>query len=85
MLLDNEEKQKQLFNDLAKLKNKNHCLSDEISSLKQQVCDLKAALETTSSESETFKFTIQLWEKRRQAAKLASHLTVEDVVVEKMK
>jgi len=85
LLLDNEEKRKQLFSDLAKLKNKNNSLSEEISILKQQVSNLKSALETSTSETETLKLTIQLWEKRRHAAKLASHVTVEDVVVEKMK
>lgn len=85
LLLGSEEKRNQLFADLAKLKNKNNSLSDEISSLKQQTCDLKSALETTSSEMKTLRFTVQLWEKRRQAAKLASHVTVEDVLVEKMK
>lgn len=85
LLIENKEKRKQLLADLSNLKEKNNCLSGEICNLKQTVHDLNSVLEGKAGEIETLKYTVQLWERRREAAKKSGHVTVEDVLVEKMK
>jgi hypothetical protein len=53
--------------------------------LHKEVQDKENALQSKADEVDALKYTIKLWENRRKAAQEAGHVTVEDVVAEKMK
>ncbi|XP_046631645.1 interaptin-like isoform X1 [Daphnia pulicaria] len=80
----NEEKE-QLTHDFLTLKELNSDYNFKILALHKEVQDKENALQSKADEVDALKYTIKLWENRRKAAQEAGHVTVEDVVAEKMK
>lgn len=83
--MDSREEGEQLSLDLGRVKAKNSELCREISTLQTTIVELKSTLQNKSAEVDALRYTVQLWEQRRQAAREAGQLTVEDVLTEKMK
>lgn len=84
-LITLEEEKSQLHIEHVKLKNKNLELVNGIQKIQKDLTDLQSKFEGQVLETETLKSIISLWEKRRRIAKESGHLTVEDILVEKMK
>ncbi|KZS19287.1 filament-like plant protein 2 [Daphnia magna] len=80
----NDEKQ-QLTCDLYTLKELNSELTSKISALHKKGIENKSELQNKTAEADALKYTIKLWENRRRAAQQAGHVTVEDIMADKMK
>nr|CAH0104643.1 unnamed protein product [Daphnia galeata] len=80
----NEEKQ-QLNHDIITLKEMNTEFSYKILALQKEVKEKENALQNKAAEVDALNYTIKLWENRRLAAQEAGHVTVEDIVADKIK
>jgi len=77
------DEQFQQIADIERFKRRNVRLEAQISDLKETVFNLSSALEKKTTEVETLRDTVKLWEQRRKAAAQAGEMTVEDVLVQK--
>ncbi|XP_057379221.1 uncharacterized protein LOC130701278 [Daphnia carinata] len=84
-LSDLNDEKRQLTHDLCTLKELNAELASKISALHKKGIENKTELQYKAAEADALKYTIKLWENRRRAAQQAGHVTVEDVMSDKMK
>lgn len=71
--------------DFLRVEEHNSELRSQLSTLKKKLVEYDTLFQTKSNEIDALQFTIQLWEKRRRAAKQAGNVTVEDIVAEKLR
>jgi|LakMenEpi03Aug12_release.lakeMendotaPanAssembly.Ray.scaffolds.fasta_scaffold291459_2 hypothetical protein len=59
--------------------------SYKILALQKEVKEKENALQNKAAEVDALNYTIKLWENRRLAAQEAGHVTIEDIVADKIK
>jgi hypothetical protein len=57
----------------------------KILALNKELKEKENVLQSKAAEVDALKYTIKQWENRRKAAQEAGHVTVEDIVADKMK
>ncbi|KAI9551685.1 hypothetical protein GHT06_022021 [Daphnia sinensis] len=85
VISDLSNEKQQLTYDVCRLKELNSELTSKISALHIKEIENKSELQNKTAEADALKYTIKLWENRRRAAQQAGHVTVEDIMADKMK